>query len=330
MSSAPMQLFVGGRLKELLAAASQRAADALSSWQPDDLLNTPEADIAEQLIELATAVEVPVLDRDKAQFEPPTEVSMDVVDFGRHFQATVTRFTLVVPITGDPSLLGVTASRISPSPLLGEIDRSAGTVRLHCNNPDDAAQARAYFEQKLDEIEQRLEWTRADIEQHNHLVAKQLAQLVTQRRTKLLKDRDLQASIGYPIMKRQDADSYSVPLRRKKITPTRPARSPSANAFVPEPAIDDADYEAVLTVLRNARNALERNPGMSSKLDEEEVRNLLLVPLNAQFEGKAAGEVFLACVGQVSRRECPERCWPGETRWASSCRTVRYRAVRRG
>ena len=45
-------------------------------------------------------------------------------------------------------------------------------------------------------------------------------------------------------------------------------------------------------MLRNARNALERSPSMSAKLDEEEIRDLLLVTLNAQFEGKAGGEVF--------------------------------------
>ena len=37
---------------------------------------------------------------------------------------------------------------------------------------------------------------------------------------------------------------------------------------------------------------------MSAKLDEEEVRDLLLVLLNAQFEGKAAGEVF-NCTGKT-------------------------------
>ncbi len=45
-------------------------------------------------------------------------------------------------------------------------------------------------------------------------------------------------------------------------------------------------------MLRNARNALERTPSMTANLDEEKIRDLLLVLLNAQFEGAAAGEVF--------------------------------------
>jgi hypothetical protein len=45
-------------------------------------------------------------------------------------------------------------------------------------------------------------------------------------------------------------------------------------------------------VLRNSRNALERNPSTVEKLTEEQIRDLLLINLNAQFEGTAAGEVF--------------------------------------
>lgn len=54
----------------------------------------------------------------------------------------------------------------------------------------------------------------------------------------------------------------------------------------------EADYEAALGVLRNSRNALERSPSMTARLNEEQIRDLLLVNLNAQFEGKAGGEVF--------------------------------------
>ncbi|MFD5341142.1 S1 family peptidase [Streptomyces hawaiiensis] len=50
--------------------------------------------------------------------------------------------------------------------------------------------------------------------------------------------------------------------------------------------------EAALEVLRNQRNALERAPGTSAKMGEEEIRNLLLIGLNSHFEGQAAGEVF--------------------------------------
>jgi hypothetical protein len=299
MRSAQVQhLFTGSRLSDVLAVAASRATDGLAAWPADDLLNRAEADVVEELIELAT-VEVPSLAPDEARIEAPAEVTVDVMDFGRQIQATVTRFTLVVPVAGDPSLFGMRASTFSAGAMLGQIDHQANALRLNCDNPKNGDEARAQFERTLDDIEKRLEWTRADIQRHNEQLAKQVPAAVAQRRAKLLRDRDMQASIGYPIMKRTDADSYSVPLKRRTITPGRVARpSGRSNAYVPEPAIDDADYEAVLAVLRNARNALERSPSMSAKLDEEETRDLLLVMLNAQFEGKAAGEVF-NCAGKT-------------------------------
>jgi hypothetical protein len=300
MRSTPIQnLFAGGRLSEKLSAAARKATDRLAAWPPDDLLGTAEADVAQQLIELA-GFELPSLERDKAWLEPPAEVTVESRDFGRQLQITITRFTLVVPITGDPSVFGLIASRFSGGAIVAEvIDGSASTLRLPCDNPADASQAKASFDRTLDQIEQRLEWTRADIQAHNQQMAKQLPAAIAQRRAKLLKDRDLQASIGYPIMKRSDAGSHNVPLKRRQIAPSGSTRpSVNSNAYVPEPTIDDADYEAVLAVLRNARNALERSPSMSAKLDEEETRDLLLVSLNAQLEGKATGEVF-NCTGKT-------------------------------
>jgi hypothetical protein len=92
--------------------------------------------------------------------------------------------------------------------------------------------------------------------------------------------------------RRPDAANYATPVARRKIvTPRRPFPSSSRTA---EPFLADNHYEESLAVLLNARNALERSPSMTSALSEETIRDLLLVSLNAHFEGAAAGEVFNA------------------------------------
>jgi hypothetical protein len=45
-------------------------------------------------------------------------------------------------------------------------------------------------------------------------------------------------------------------------------------------------------VLRHSRNALERSPSLTAQLHEEQIQFILLVSLNAVFEGLAGGEVF--------------------------------------
>lgn len=290
--------WIGRLLRDELSDALSNALSMLAEWLPDDLLTAAEADVTEQLVNLAT-VEPPSLARAAAYLEPPAEVRLTAHDFGRFSRVAVTRFTLVVPIVGNPRLLGMAASHYSPSPIPGKIDESACTVRFHCDNLDDPWQIKAHFERLLDQVEERLGWTRADIQTYHRLMAKKIPAAVTQRRAKLLHDRNLHASIGYPIRKRPDASSYSVPIKRRKIAAGRPAaQTAQPNPYIPEPALAEADYEAALAVLRNARNALERSPTMSSKLNEQEIRDLLLVSLNAQFEGEAAGEVF-NCTGKT-------------------------------
>ena len=110
------------------------------------------------------------------------------------------------------------------------------------------------------------------------------------RKAQLLADRQLEAGLGFPVRQRPDATKYAVPVTRRKIdTPPCPAAS---GPFQPEPVLPQAQYEQALAVLRNARNPLERSPSMTASLDEEKIRDLLLMSLNAQFEGAAAGEVF--------------------------------------
>jgi hypothetical protein len=115
---------------------------------------------------------------------------------------------------------------------------------------------------------------------------------VSSRRQQLLSTRNLQAEIGIPIRRRPDADTYAVPIMRRKLQPVRPTRGPVRAPFRREPTMATADYEVALAVLRNSRNALERNPSTVEKLTEEQIRDLLLNNPNAQFEGAAAGEVF--------------------------------------
>lgn len=80
-----------------------------------------------------------------------------------------------------------------------------------------------------------------------------------------------------------------MPVTRRKLTTLAP--SPVAGG-APVPYLGDADYEEVLRSLVHQRNALERSPLLVADMNEERVRDVLLVGLNAAFEGRAAGEVF--------------------------------------
>ncbi len=58
-----------------------------------------------------------------------------------------------------------------------------------------------------------------------------------------------------------------------------------------EARISDEDYAAIIDQLASARGLIERLPGTFSPMDEETLRDVLLVILDNQF-GPAGGEMF--------------------------------------
>ena len=284
-------LFAEGDLGSVLGATARKPAERLGAWDADALLKAPEADVIEELIEEGT-VRCPRLLRDEAWMPPPSETTQKFRNFGEVEERRVTQIVLVVPFDGDRDVFRLRASTFSLNPPR-VLTLSDHELRIAEDGPiGDAASVRARFDAQVDEIEKSLASSRMQIEEHNARIRAEVPGMVSRRRAQLLAARNLQAEIGFPVRRRPDADTYTVPIKRRNLRPVRPASTPAATPFKPEPTMADSDYQAALAVLRTSRNALERTPSLAAKLDEEQIRDLLLVNLNAHFEGDAVGEVF--------------------------------------
>ena len=288
-------LFASGDLQATLEAGRHRARQAVIEWNPEQLLATAEADIIDYLV-AEHSVDCPALHRDKIEQLPVSEEVRPVAGMlsRETYQYRMTKFVIAVPFDGEEDVFKLRATQSSFNPPSAEVHE--GELRLSwSDNPQvsaDAAAIRRHFDTQLEKIEQHLSWSRADIDRHNVGLRTLAVSAVAERKAKLLADRRLEAGIGFPIRQRADAAQFAVPVTRRKIsTPRRPI---ATGPFQPEPFLPGDQYEQALAVLRNARNALERSPSMTAHLDEERIRDLLLLLLNAQFEGAAAGEVFNA------------------------------------
>jgi hypothetical protein len=278
-------------LSELLGKTAQATAQRLQGWDADDLLNTPIDDAVEQLVDLGS-LQCPDLRTEDAFMLEPTEVDQEVMDFGERYTRRVTRLVLVVPFEGDKDVFTLRADQYSTTPpqVLRLQDHE---IHLAIDNPsNDPAAVRANFDEQIANIEKYLGWSRRQIDLHNQQICDEVPGMVANRREQLLATRNLQAEIGYPVRRRPDADTYAAPISRRPVRPEQRRPTGARAPFKPEPAIKEQDYQAALRVLRNQRNALERTPFVAAKLDEEEIRDMLLVGLNAQFEGAAGGELF--------------------------------------
>ena len=54
----------------------------------------------------------------------------------------------------------------------------------------------------------------------------------------------------------------------------------------------DKEYDHILTVVENMVLVMERSPRAFGKMDEESLRDHILVQLNGHYEGQATGETF--------------------------------------
>lgn len=289
-------LFRAGDLSMTLAGQQAEAKRAIKDWDPDQLLAIAETDVIDYLV-AKYSVACPVLDRDGITQLPVSEEVRVVHDRiaafnGDTIERRMTKIVVIVPFTGDKDVF-----RLHPSQSWAHARAQVreGELRLTwTGDPQtgmDGAVIRRHFESEIDNIERTLSACRRDIDRYNNILATGMSPVIAERRAKLLADRQLEAGLGFPVRQRPDASQYSVPVARRKVEPHRPT---ATGPFQPEPVLPEAQYEQALAVLRNARNALERTPSMTSHLDEEKIRDLLLVLLNAQFEGAAAGEVFNA------------------------------------
>lgn len=278
-----------GRLAAALGSTAKAVADHLQSWEPDELLTTSTEEIVALLV-AEGSVECPRLRHDDLYLLEPTETTQSYLDFGGRSTRRVPRFVLVAPFNGEKYVLTVRAdqSSIKPPRVLRLRDHE---LHLYIDDPpDDAAKVKALFDEQIAKIEEQLEWSRRQIELHNRKIRDDVPDMVAKRREQLLATRSLQAGIGYPVRRRPDSDNYAVPAIRATIGPQR--RSGAEDRFKPEPAISDQDYRAALHIIRDQRNALVRTPSLTAKVKEEQIRDLLLVGLNAHFEAEAGGELF--------------------------------------
>jgi hypothetical protein len=290
------ELFANGWLRDMLRMRQQYASDAVDNWDPEQLLATAEADIVEYLL-AEYAVACPVLHRERIEQLPVSEEIQRVRGFfsGRIYQVHKSKIVIVVPFDGEMEVFNLHPSHSGYSSTPQGLVRDGELLLTWAGGAQaegDSDTIRRYFDHRLDKIEKRLSRARRDIDWHSRRLRALVTSAVAERKADLLTNRKVEAGMGFPVRQREDASQYAVPVARRKIdTPGRPT---ATGLFQPEPVLPEAQYEQALAVLRNARNALERTPSMTSNLDEEKIRDLLLVFLNAQFEGAAAGEVFNA------------------------------------
>lgn len=213
---------------------------------------------------------------------------------GRRRTFMGTRRTFVIPHDGDAKLFYLRPFPLISGSPLPTVEIQPAQVRIHWDQADsvasDVEQMNAFVEQQVTSLEFYLNQVARDSVQFNRELVSQAAGLVAAEKQRLQVEEDTNQELIFPLKRRADADQYQVPLTRRPLVvrPEPTARqSPQA-----QPALEHQGFEDVLKVLSHSRNAMERTPSLTEKLGEDQIRDILLINLNAVFEGAATGETF--------------------------------------
>jgi hypothetical protein len=133
----------------------------------------------------------------------------------------------------------------------------------------------------------------AQVVQYNESIRDYARVAVNSRKDRILRAREVAASIGYEMQRRPDAPpTYISQELQRVVRPRFIAEVREGVSFAPEPTIDEEEYKHILDVMSGMALMMERSPRTFTKLREEEIRDHFLLQLNGHYKGKASGEAF--------------------------------------
>ena len=292
-------LFYGSRLSDVISQSENKLRREVEGWERNKILSVSESDLVDYLVE-KYKLDAPRLLEDQVYIEDEGETQIDVSgdpdryirDPGRPFFIPGTFVIVAFPFEGDGSLFRFQPSTYSLNPPRGQVSESTVFVsfqgtKLH------AEKLRQEIDSAKSEIMRQLDHVRNECDGWNRGVSEIAKQFVSFRKHRLLEQANLVSNLGLPLKRRSDqANNVSVPVVRKRrpvVLPPTPTET-----FKPEPALPDSEYEYILNVTERLSLSIERNPNTFVRMQEEQIRDLILVDLNGHYEGNVTGETFNA------------------------------------
>jgi hypothetical protein len=202
--------------------------------------------------------------------------------------------TIHVPFTGDPQLFSFQPSTYNFNPPRGKVAKKgefAGTVSMGLALPlaaSDAGRFNGWIKEQLKGLTEYAAWINSDLSRFNQELPQHARSAVQTRRQQLEKRGGLLKSLAIPLRPHPGAPAATpIPMPKKVVKPL-----PDPRKVEQEYGISEADYEYILKIIRQESRSFESTPATFAKLDEEELRNIVLAHLNGHFEGGATGERF--------------------------------------
>jgi len=274
-------------------SAIERLAGQIAALSEERILNTDPDALVQYFVD-DYHVAVPELDIPNItamQHEREIEV-YDAFD-QRAYRVSGVAFDIEIPFSGDAEVFNIRPNSYDSGPPHGEI--SGNFIKFTVQDRAlSGEQVKSAIDSTVDSIQKYLGWHKEFWLPFDQNVAAAARQHIIQRRERLLQQKGAAANLaGLGIKLKEkpgDPKTFVAPVLKQNIKPQLP---PMKTATPPDPTLDRAQYDTILTLVRGAGRSIEQSSSRTRNLDEEALRDMFLVPLNAHF-GSATGETFNA------------------------------------
>jgi hypothetical protein len=173
------------------------------------------------------------------------------------------------------------------------------------------ARVRSALEKSIKALQKTAGWINSDVEPWLIRMRVNLETVARERQNLARRANALDAVLGIPIAPTAPEKAIPIPVKRIPLKRQTPVAGPSMTR---EWVLQDDVYQDVLRTIEQMGRAMERTP-TAAKLKEEELRNLILIVLNANYEGAVHGEAFNG-VGKTDLL----LTWQGENAFIGECK----------
>jgi len=291
-------LFSGKSVFDVQRECALSAIAEVDSYDENTILSISVDDLVQRLVEKYSFIfpeirEADIYVEEKEERFQQRTMAYDIFNDSGAGLREATRNVVVfhVPFVGTPEMFDIAPSTRSVPGPAADMDRTELFIKI-LTDGKSGEQIQSEFQSRLIEIRKHIDQMKRDLNNVRAHFEAPARQKIEERRAKLLKSKNLVASLGFPMKRRQDAPiTYVAPQIRRTTTPQRASTN---SPFRPEPTLDEAEYQNILNIMDNMTKVMERSPHVFVRMGEEDIRQHFLVQLNGQYEGQATGETFNA------------------------------------
>jgi len=285
-------LFSNSTFSDVRSKCEQEMFSEIDKIDPNTLLTTSIEDWCNYFYQKYRFDVVQLKESEIQITQEEAEVKLDRDIFGRSgsFFVKGSEIKFFVPYDGDGNLFQYQPSL--PSPRRPHATITSKEVVLSYQSRDhDPAAVKSEFNSDLGHIQWYLGVLSNDVGSFNDSILSRVRRYIDERKERILKSHGLATDLGFPIRRRDNTPTtYTVPSVRRKPLVNPP--SASTEPFLPEPTLNEQEYENILSIISSMVTVIERSPKAFQRMEEEDLRQHFLVQLNGQYMGQATGETF--------------------------------------